>query len=362
MITEQQQTAPILVIDDERDNLHILAAQLSESGYRAVTLMHDPLEAVSVFEHGAFDLLLLDIMMPKLDGFAVMTRIQALGPTKACPILVLTARQDEATRLRALRQGAKDFLSKPFLEEELLCRVGNLLEMHLAQRNLATLNRSLETVVQERTAQLEERNRQLIHSQMEILDRLGLAAEYRDNETGLHVVRMSRYAECLGRELGLDEIEATLLLHCAPMHDIGKVGIPDAVLLKPGKLNPEEWAIMRKHPEIGANILAHSTSHKLEVSGVIALTHHERWDGTGYPRGLRGEAIPLFGRIVAIADVFDALTSARPYKPAWTVAHTIKTMQREAGTHFDPHILKTFCDLLPAMLTIKDQHPDGEML
>lgn len=357
-VTQQQVTARILVIDDEPDNLLILSEQLRGAGYRAVTVTADPLEAVALFEIKTFDLVLLDIMMPGLDGFGVMARMQAVRPAKSCPILVLTARQDEVTRLRALRDGAQDFLSKPFLEEELLCRVYNLLEMHLAQCDLATLNHSLETAVRERTIQLEERNRQLIHSQLEILDRLGLAAEFRDNETGLHVVRMSRYAELLGRAIGLDEQEASLLLHCAPMHDIGKVGIPDAILLKPSKLDRDEWTVMHRHPEIGANILANSTSHWLEVSRMIALSHHERWDGTGYPHGLSGEAIPLFGRIVAVADVFDALTSARPYKPAWPVAKTIETMQEGMGTHFDPRLIATFVDLLPDMLRIKDQHQD----
>ncbi|MBF0462258.1 MAG: response regulator [Magnetococcales bacterium] len=355
-----QTTAPILIVDDEPDNLLILTQQLREAGYRAITATGDPHFALRRFAEGAFALVLLDIMMPGLDGFAVMARMQAMEAAKACPILVLTALRDEKTRLRALQEGARDFLVKPFLEEELLCRVGNLLEMHLAQRCLARRNASLAAAVDERTAQLEERNRQLLQSQLEILARLGRAAEFRDNETGFHVARMSRYAERLGQALGLDETQSTLLGHCAPMHDIGKVGIPDAILLKPGKLDPKEWAVMCRHPEIGANILACSTSPWLETSRVIALSHHERWDGTGYPQGLRGEAIPLFGRIVAVADVFDALTSARPYKPAWPVAQAVTALQAGCGTQFEPALVTTFVNILEDVLLIRAQHWDGE--
>lgn len=359
-IPPDQAAAPILVVDDEPDNLLIIAEQLREAGYRAVKTLSNPFEAVTCFAEGGFELVLLDIMMAELDGFGVMAKMQQMGPAYACPIMVLTARQDETTRLRALREGARDFLTKPFLEEELLCRVGNLLVMHLAQRRLATINDALESTVQVRTAQLEARNRQLIQSQLEVLNRLGRAAEFRDNETGLHVARMSRYSEGLGRAWGLDEQASTLLLHCAPMHDIGKVGIPDAILLKPGKLDPDEWTIMRRHPEIGANILAHSTSTWLETSRVIALSHHERWDGTGYPQGLHGENIPLLGRIVAVADVFDALTSARPYKLAWSVERAVATIQEGSGTQFDPRLVATFVELLPDILAIKDQHPDKD--
>ncbi len=360
MMVSGQADAKILVVDDERDNLLVIAEQLRGAGYRAVTTVFDPFEALTLLAANHFDLLLLDIMMPGLDGFGVMARMQQMGAEKQCPVLVLTARMDEKTRLRALREGARDFLSKPFLEEELLCRVGNLLAMHLAQSHLATLNHSLEAAVQERTLQLEERNRQLAQSQLEVLERLGRAAEFRDNETGLHLVRMSRYAERLGQALGLDEPTTTLLLHCAPMHDIGKVGIPDAILLKPGPLDAGEWGVMRRHPEIGANILAHSRSTWLETSRVIALSHHERWDGMGYPQGWHGEQIPLFGRLVAVADCFDALTSARPYKPAWPVARVVKTIQEESGTHFEPRLVEAFVAILPDLLAIKAQHSDGE--
>ncbi|MEO5350827.1 MAG: response regulator [Magnetococcus sp. YQC-3] len=352
--------APILVIDDEADNLLIIAEFLRQAGYRSVTVTADARQGVALFAEGAFALVLLDIMMPGMDGFAVMARMKEVAPARQCPILVLTARQDEKTRLRALREGAKDFLSKPFLEEELLCRVANLLEMEMAQQNLLTFNQSLEALLRQRTQDLDLRNQQLMRSQLETLDRLGRAAEFRDNETGLHVLRMSHYAERLGRAMGLDEGEAALLLHSAPMHDIGKVGIPDAILLKPGRLDPAEWVVMRRHPAIGAEILANATSPWLESSRVIALSHHERWNGDGYPGGLRGEEIPLFGRIVAVADVFDALTSARPYKSAWPVERAVVTLQEGSGSHFDPRIVAVFIDLLPEMMAIKAHYQEGE--
>lgn len=352
------ETAQILIVDDEPDNLLILTEQLQAAGYRDITAIADPFQALTCFANASFDLVLLDLMMPGLNGFAVMVQIRQMEPEKQCPILVLTGMLDEKIRLRALSEGARDFLPKPFLEEEMLCRVKNLLEMHLAQKHLRTLNHRLDDMVHKRTSQLEQSNRQLNQSRLEVLERLARAAEYRDNETGLHVVRMSHYARVIGEELGLNKQEVTLLFHGAPMHDVGKVGIPDAILLKPGKLDAHEWEIMRSHPVIGANILANSTSQWLETSRIIALTHHERWDGTGYPQGLTGEQIPLFGRITAVADVFDALTSARPYKPAWSVEQSIAAMQAEIGTQFEPRIMTAFTQVLPQILSIKAQHQE----
>ena len=353
-------TARILAIDDQHDTLEILTEYLHGAGYQAVSTLSDPFEALPRFVAETFDLVLLDLVMPGLDGFAVMAQMQALGAAKACPILVLTARQDEQTRLRALQAGARDFLAKPFVEEELLCRVGNLLEMHLAQRRLYNQTLSLEAAVLERTEQLEERNRQLTHSQQEMLERLALVAEFRDNETGLHVLRMSRYAQIIGQALGLDEQATTLLLQSAAMHDIGKVGIPDAILLKPGPLDLGERQIMMGHTTIGARILADSRSPLLEASRLIALSHHECWDGSGYPRNVCGEQIPLFGRISAVADVFDALTSQRPYKAAWSVDRAVAAIQAGSGSQFDPYIVSVFIGILPGILTIKDHYQDGE--
>ena len=351
--------ASILVVDDEHDNLHILRHQLCAGGYRTVTAMSDPFEALRLFATQTFDLVLLDLFMPALDGFAVMEAIRCLGVEKQCPVLVLTARHDRAIRLRALREGASDFLTKPFVEEELLCRLNNLLSMHLATKHLHTLNRHLDQLVGTRTAELKKRNQQLRRSQLDALHRLALAAEFRDNETGTHVMRMSHYAHCIGRRIGLSDAEATMLLHCAPMHDIGKVGIPDRILLKPGKLEAAEWHTMQQHTLIGAQILADSRSPYIEASRLIALTHHERWDGTGYPHGLRGEQIAVFGRITMVADVFDALTSVRPYKHAWPVKRAVETIQEGEGSQFDPRIVSAFIDVLPEILIIKDQHQES---
>lgn len=351
--------ARILVVDDEDDNLLIISEHLRCGGYHNLMIVSDPLKALEIFGRESFDLVLLDIIMPELDGFGVMLRMQQLWPEKECPILVFTARKDEETKLRALREGAMDFLPKPFAEEELMCRVKNLLDKHLAQKRLRILNQYLDEAVRKRTAQLEERNQQLLKSRLEVLERLALAAEFRDNETGMHLARMSRYAEVIGQGIGLNESEFTMLRNSASMHDVGKVGIPDAILLKPGKLDQDEWEIMKTHPEIGAKILANSTSEWLEASRIIALTHHERWDGKGYPQGLEGEQIPLFGRITAVADVFDALTSARPYKPAWSVTRAVAMIQEGSGTQFEPNIVAAFVSALPKILTIKDQHKEG---
>ena len=352
--------AKILVIDDEIDNLLVLSEYLREAGYHNVTTVSDPFKAWALFKKEVFDLVLLDIMMPKQDGFAVMAQMQTSGTEKNCPILMLTAQHDEKTRLQALRMGAQDFLTKPFLEEELLCRVRNLLEMHLAKKALRTLNQHLHKSVRERTTQLQERNQQLAKSRLEILERLALAAEFRDNETGLHVTRMSHYAQCIGQVLGLKEEETTLLLHSSAMHDVGKIAIPDAILLKPGKLNSEEWEVMKRHTIMGAKLLDNSTFQWLESGRIIALTHHERWDGTGYPKGLKGDQIPLFGRITAIADVFDALTSARPYKPAWPVIQAVTIIQEARETQFEPCVVDAFVEALSQILTIKNRYQDGE--
>ena len=243
-VKKTNHAAKILIVDDEQDNLTISSEHLFAEGYKNITTTREPLEAVSLFEQRSFDLVLLDIMMPEYDGFYVMESMRAVRPKKKCPILVLTARQDEGTRLRALREGAQDFLSKPFLEEELLSRVRNLLDAHMAQKYLRRMNGKLDAMVSTRTTQLEEMNRQLWESQTDVLKRLAFVAECRDNETGLHVIRMSHYAKIIGKHLELTEKEGELILLSAPMHDIGKIGIPDAILLKPGKLDPDEWQVM----------------------------------------------------------------------------------------------------------------------
>jgi putative two-component system response regulator len=231
-----------------------------------------------------------------------------------------------------------DYITKPISAPRLKARIRTHLALH-------DQNRDLESKVRARTRELEE-------TRLEIIQRLGRAAEYRDNETGMHVIRMSHASRIIALELGVPAEEAQTLLQAAPMHDIGKIGIPDRVLLKPGKLDPGEWEIMRRHPEIGAGIIGSHASALLRMAAQVALTHHEKWNGMGYPHGLRGEAIPLMGRIVAVADVFDALTSVRPYKRAWSVADAVAELERNSGSHFEPRIVAAFMARLPEILAV----------
>jgi putative two-component system response regulator len=247
----------------------------------------------------------------------------------------LTAQTDEATRRKALEAGAKDFLNKPILPWELTNRVRNLLEVRLLYSRLRDHRDHLDDMVRARTRDLED-------TRLDVLRRLALAGEFRDNETGLHVLRMSRYSEILVRALGWDAEASAMMRAAAPLHDIGKISVPDAILLKPGKLDPDEFAVMKKHAEIGARILAEGNFPLLALAHDIALTHHEKWDGSGYPTGKAGADIPLAGRIVAIADVFDALSSPRPYKTAWTPDKAFAFVEEQAGRHFDPDLAARF--------------------
>jgi putative two-component system response regulator len=294
-----------------------------------------------------FDLVLLDLDMPHLTGFEVMAKLKKIELENYLPILVLTAMTDSQTRLRALESGAKDFIVKhPFDRLETMTRIRNMLEVRLAHNMVRDQNRVLEERVLERTRELQE-------TRLEIIQRLGRAIEYHDNETGLHVVRMSRYCECLARVLGLPDEQCEMLLHTSPMHDIGKVAISDTILLKPGPLDPEEFEIIKTHTTIGAAILAGHPSKLMEMAHNIALTHHEKWDGTGYPNALKGENIPIEGRISAICDVFDALTNDRPYKRRWTNEAAVGYLQDNRGIHFDPVMVDAFCSTLHGILEIQ---------
>jgi putative two-component system response regulator len=269
--------------------------------------------------------------MPHFDGFAVMQQLHAAVNGNAVPILVLTADATAAAKHKALKEGARDFLTKPLDETETLLRINNLLEA----RFHSVL---LESKVQERTQDLEK-------AQLETLQRLALAAEYRDDDTGLHTKRVGLAAAHIAEALGLPPAQVNLILLAAPLHDVGKIGISDAILLKPGKLTDEECDTMRQHTVIGAKILSGSTSPWLQLAEEIALSHHERWDGRGYPQKLAGEDIPLVGRIVAVADVFDALTHERPYKKAWPVGEALAEIEAQSGRQFDERVLQAFFTL-----------------
>jgi putative two-component system response regulator len=343
--------AQILVVDDEPTNVRLLEKVLQSEGYTNVVSTTDSRQAVELYQQHRSDLILLDLNMPYLDGYQVMEELRAQEDASLPPILVLTAQHVQEFRNRALKSGASDYVTKPFDRVELLSRVHNLLQVHLAQRYMHDQNQFLEKKVRERTRELQD-------TRLQIVQRLGRAAEYRDNETGLHIIRMSKVSALLGKSVGLDEYQCDLLLNASPMHDIGKIGVPDEILLKPGKLEPQEWEIMKTHSQIGADILAGDDSELLSMARDIALTHHEKWDGSGYPNALQGEDIPLVGRIVALADVFDALTSDRPYKKAWSVDDALELIREQSGRHFDPRLTECFLAQLPDVLAITEKYAE----
>ena len=345
--------ARILIVDDIAANVEMLQEALEIDGYENVASTSDPREALAMLEVKRFDLILLDMRMPEIDGHEFIRRARQRAGGEQLPIVVLTAQTDEETRRRALAAGVRDFVTKPFLLWELLHRVRNTLELQLHHNRMRRLNEELEVRVRLRTRELEE-------TRKEVIRRLASAGEYRDNETGQHVVRMSHFAHHLALAAGLREAEAATIRDAAPLHDIGKIGIPDGILLKPGRLTADEWVIMQGHAMIGGEILADSGFALLDFARTIALTHHEKWDGSGYPARLAGEAIPHAGRIVAIADVFDALTSARPYKPAWPIEKAAAFIAEQAGSHFDPTLARLFARELPALLDIRHRFRDLE--
>jgi putative two-component system response regulator len=336
---EELRQLPILAVDDDETNLLMLRAVLEGAGYSRVTTTPDPTLALGMCAQSRPCLVLLDLHMPKLDGFQLMERLAPLTHGgSSVPIIVLTADETEQVKRRALTLGARDFLTKPVDQMELLLRVRNLLQVQQLQQRLSTQNANLEHLVEQRTSDLER-------ARLEILDRLALASEYRDDETQEHAWRIGRTSALLALQLGLGEREVELIRRAAPLHDIGKIGIPDAILLKPGRLSAEEFETIKSHTTIGAQILSGSNSPVLTMAESIALTHHERWHGGGYPQGLSGEAIPLPARLVAVADVFDALSHARPYKDAWPLHEAIAEIRNQSGRQFDPSVVAAFSSL-----------------
>jgi putative two-component system response regulator len=327
-------TARILIVDDEPANVLLLERLLTQAGYRHLRSLTDSRTALQACADFQPDLILLDLLMPHLDGYAVLEALRGQGAADGAlpPALVLTADITREARERALGLGAKDFVTKPFERTEALLRIGNLLETRALHVRLRDQNRLLE-------AQVRERTRALLEAQIEILERLGRAAEFRDDATGQHTQRVGHGAAQLAQALGLPEEQVELIRRAAPLHDIGKIGIPDAILLKPGRLTPDEFAVMQAHTTGGAALLAHGCSELLRMAEVIALTHHERWDGSGYPQALQADTIPLAGRILAVVDVFDALTHDRPYKRAWTVEAAVAELKRQRGRQLDANLV-----------------------
>jgi cyclic di-GMP phosphodiesterase len=334
-MAEFLRNARVLIVDDEEPNVRMLTRMLAQAGYEHVTSTQDPREVRPLYIRNRPDLILLDLHMPHLDGYEVMEQLSQVVETTYLPILVITGDLDPDARQKALALGAKDFVSKPFDPIELQLRIRTLLETRFLYLRIQSHNHLLEAKVQERTRALE-------YAQIEILERLAMAAEFRDDNTGQHTRRVGQTAALVAQQLGWPEAQVSLIRRAAPLHDIGKIGIPDHVLLKQGRLTPEEFDTIRTHTVIGARILSGSRFPLLQMAEQIALSHHERWDGDGYTPGLRHDAIPIVGRIVAVADVFDALTQQRPYKNAWPLAEAVAEVERQRGRQFDPAVAEAF--------------------
>ncbi|MCA9651510.1 MAG: response regulator [Myxococcales bacterium] len=363
--TYEGNAARILVIDDEAGVRRVLLRLLSSEGYEVMEAAsgQDGLEIL--WTHGA-DTVLLDVMMPRMDGLEVCRRIRKNSRTAHTPVVFITAAVDRQFRRQARKVGADDFLSKPFDEVELLARVRNTVRMKLYYDGLTRERNRLRTEVDGRTRALDEATERLERLQEELkvareetIARLARAAEFRDDETAAHLQRMSHYCYLLGKKKSLDEYTCEMLRIASPMHDVGKIGIPDHILLKPGRLTPDEYTIMKQHAEIGYKILSGSESPLVKLAANIAHTHHEKWDGSGYPRGLEADQIPIEGRIAAVADVFDALTSERPYKKAWPIEDAVALLERGREAHFDPELVDLFLDSMDEVLEIKDQFRDS---
>jgi putative two-component system response regulator len=331
----EQGRGRILVVDDQESNVLLLVRILRNAGYEDVASTTDPRAVPDLFSSFRPDIVLLDLHMPHLDGHQVMALLDPLIPHDAfLPVLVLTADVGPAARERSLSQGAKDFLTKPFDPTEVVLRVRNLLQTRFLHLALQRQNHVLEERVRERTMELED-------AQFETFERLAMAAEYRDDATGRHTRRVGNTSATIAAELELPADEVEVIRYAAGLHDIGKIGIPDAILQKPARLTAEEFAIVRIHTKVGAGILSNSRTPLLRMAEVIALTHHERWDGDGYA-GLRGEEIPLVGRITTVADVYDALLQERPYKRAWALDEALSEIVDERGRQFAPDVVDAF--------------------
>jgi len=334
--------ARILAIDDEDANLRLLGRMLDRAGFANLTTTRDPAQALSLFRLTRPDIVLLDLHMPGMDGMQVLGQLRPhLQEEGWLPVLMLSGDLTPEARQGALASGARDFLAKPFDPTEAVLRIRNLLEMRFLHRHVREENRRLERKVAERTRDLEL-------AQAEMLERLAQAAELRDDETGEHVRRVGDLAAGIAHAMGLDEGFAAMLRRAAALHDVGKIGIPDAILRKPGPLTSDERVRMNEHAQIGARILAGGRSELMAMAERIAASHHERWDGTGYPRGLSSDGIPLEARIVAVADFYDALTHDRPYRPAFQPHVAIAEVERGLGTHFDPEVGRTLLRLVHA--------------
>jgi putative two-component system response regulator len=344
----------ILVVDDEDRNLRLMKLLLTSFGYDVLTASNGE-EALEMVHDIPPDVILLDIMMPKMDGFEVAKQLKREEETKIIPIVMVTALNGVEDRVKALEAGADDFLNKPVDKTELRARVQSLVKVKAYNDHMQNYQKELEAEVSKRTIQLRQALKKLKEVSLESIFHLCRAAEYKDENTGDHIKRMSHYASAVARKMGLNKQTVEDLLYTAPMHDAGKIGIPDHILLKPSKLNNKEWETMKQHTIVGAQILAGSGAKFIKLAEIIALTHHERWDGSGYPKGLKGSKIPLIGRIAAIADVFDALTSKRPYRmKPFSLKEAFNYIKEGRGRHFDPKVVDAFFATKNEIVLIKE--------
>ena len=341
----------VAIIDDAQLNVTLLQHLVRKLPDCEAVCFTDPVKALDWCLANEPDLVVVDYMMPGMSGTELTAGFRKRFPD--IPVLMVTANHETELRHEALQIGVTDFLNKPMDNTEFLARARNMLALRQSHKNLASRADWLAEEVSKATAKIVEQERETIFC-------LARAAEYRDPETGAHIIRMAHYSKLIARELGLSQAQQDLLLEAAPMHDIGKVGTPDMILLKPGKLTEEEFSVMKQHAVIGYEVLNASSSPLLKTAAEIAHTHHEKFDGSGYPRGLKGSDIPLFGRIVAVADVFDALTSERPYKKAWSVEDAAQLLREGSGKHFDPDCVEAFFKVFDEVREIKAEYLDQE--
>ena len=344
----------IAIVDDNPVNLKLMESLVKRANpeYKSLTFQ-DSAEGLSWCLNNEVDLIIVDYMMPAPDGMEFIRRYREPAKNQDIPVLMITADHEKETRYAALEVGANDFLTKPIDNAEFRVRLRNMMSLRRSQKALADRAAWLAEKVAEATSEILDREHEMI-------TRLSRAAEFRDPETGAHIHRMSNYSQLIAKQLGLPQVELEVILRAAPMHDVGKIAIPDNILLKPGKLDAAEWEIMKTHAEKGWEILRGSRSSLLDVAAEIAYSHHEKFDGSGYPRGLVGENIPLYGRIVAVADVFDALTTERPYKKAWAIEDAMDFLFSNAGTHFDPLCVAAFIARIQEALVIRASFQDIE--
>jgi putative two-component system response regulator len=351
--------ATVLVTDDDPRIRTVLADILNAEGYRTLQAGGGR-ETLELLSGNSVDVVLLDLNMPGMDGLETIRRIKSDSALKHIPVVIVTGQEDTASRLEALRLGADDFLTKPPHMAELSARVRSLVQVKAYHDHLLNYQKQLEETVQQRTGELRQTlgelaqaNERLKSSSLNTIYCLSRAAEYKDEDTAAHIRRIGEYARIIGRQLGMSEDDQEMLAYATPMHDIGKIGVPDRILLKPGKLDAEEWAIMQQHTVFGAEILTVEADGFLGLAKTIALSHHERWDGSGYPYGLVGGKIPMPGRITAVVDVFDALSSNRPYKKALSLEQSSAIVVEERGGHFDPQLVDAFSAAQEEIFTIR---------